>query len=176
MALEKTADRVAETTITTGTGTISLAGARVGYQTFAAGIGDGNGCQYTISDGLDWETGWGVVAAGSPATLMRVVVEDSSNGGAAVDFSAGTKTVWHSVSATKFKWLQGGVYFADPNETDQGATGNGRSIKALVDAMAYIHGVGNLRRVYETAAEGWKDIDRNKTANPFRLFFKKPKD
>jgi hypothetical protein len=48
--------------------------------------------------------------------------------------------------------------------------------KALVDTMAYIHGVGNLRRVYETAAEGWEDIDRNKTANPFRLFFRKPKE
>ena len=57
-----------------------------------------------------------------------------------------------------------------------GSEDRAKSYKTLVDGMAYIHGVGNLRRVYETAAEGWDDIDHNRTANPFRLFFKKPKD
>ena len=59
---------------------------------------------------------------------------------------------------------------------DHSSEGKARMYKALIDATAYMHGVGNLRRIYETAAEGWKDIDHNKTVNPFRLFIRKPKD
>ena len=47
--------------------------------------------------------------------------------------------------------------------------------KSLVDMAAFQAGAGNLRRVYETAAEGVEDIFDEKTVNPFRLFMKKPK-
>jgi hypothetical protein len=42
-------DRVKETTTTTGTGTITLAGAVTGFQAFSV-IGDGNSTYYTIQD------------------------------------------------------------------------------------------------------------------------------
>jgi len=42
-------DRVQETTTTVGTGTVTLGGAVLGFQTFAI-IGDGNTTYYAIAD------------------------------------------------------------------------------------------------------------------------------
>ena len=88
------ADRVQETTTTTGTGTVTLAGATNGYQTFAA-VGDGNSTYYTIAGQTtsEWEVGIGTYAS-SGTTLARTVVLSSSNSGSAVNFSAGTKDVF----------------------------------------------------------------------------------
>jgi len=88
------ADRARETTGTTGTGTYSLLGARTGYQTFVAGVGDGGQCAYAISMGNDWEVGIGTVTDASPDTLSRDTILASSNGGAAVNWAAGTKDVY----------------------------------------------------------------------------------
>jgi len=86
------ADRVQETTATTGTGTVTLAGATTGYQTFAA-VGDGNSTYYTIAGGTEWEVGIGTYTA-SGTTLSRTTVISSSNAGSLVNFSAGTKNVF----------------------------------------------------------------------------------
>lgn len=89
------ADRVRETTTTTGTGTITLAGAVSGFRSFSSGIGANNTCFYAIQHQTanEWEVGFGTV--GSPATtLARTSVIGSSNSGAAVTFSAGTKDVF----------------------------------------------------------------------------------
>ena len=42
-------DRVKETSTTTGTGTLNLAGAVTGFQTFVAGIGNSNTTYYAIA-------------------------------------------------------------------------------------------------------------------------------
>lgn len=88
------ADRVRETSTSTGTGTITLGGAVLGFQTFAA-VGDGNVTYYTIADqgGANWEVGIGTYTA-SGTSLSRTTVLSSSNGGALVNFSAGTKDVF----------------------------------------------------------------------------------
>ena len=88
------ADFVCETTTTTGTGTLSLAGAVSGFRSFVAGIGDGNTTHYSIigSDG-SWETGTGTVTDGSPDTLARTSISASSNSGSAINLPAGTHTV-----------------------------------------------------------------------------------
>jgi hypothetical protein len=87
-------DRVQETTTTTGTGSVTLAGAVTGYQTFAA-VGDGNTTYYCIADqgGANWEVGIGTYSTSGP-TLARTTVLSSSNAGALVTFTAGTKTVF----------------------------------------------------------------------------------
>jgi hypothetical protein len=86
------ADRVQETTTTVGNGTITLAGAVNGFQTFAA-VGDGNTTYYTITGGSEWEVGIGTYTS-SGTTLSRDTVLSSSAGGAKVSFSAGTKYVF----------------------------------------------------------------------------------
>ena len=85
-------DRVKETTTTTGTGTVTLAGAVQGFQTFAA-IGNGNLTFYTITDNTDWEVGLGMYLSTGPS-LERNVVLDSSNSGNRVNWGAGTKEVF----------------------------------------------------------------------------------
>jgi hypothetical protein len=86
-------DRVQETTTTVGTGTVTLGGAVLGFQTFAI-IGDGNTTYYAIVDPTagDWEAGIGTYTS-SGTTLSRDTVLSSSNGGSPVSFGAGTKNV-----------------------------------------------------------------------------------
>lgn len=91
------ADRVKETSTTTGTGTLSLAGAATGFQGFVAGAGDGAEVYYCIAGGSEWETGIGTVTDASPDTLSRDTVLASSNAGSLVNFSAGTKDVFLTV-------------------------------------------------------------------------------
>jgi hypothetical protein len=88
------ADRVKETTTTAGTGTVTLNGASVGYQSFSA-IGDANTTYYTIAGqtSSEWEVGIGTYTA-SGTTLARTTVISSSNAGSLVNFSAGTKDVF----------------------------------------------------------------------------------
>lgn len=93
------ADRVQETTTTTGTGTVTLAGAVSGYQTFAA-VGDGNSTYYTIAGGAEWEVGIGTYTA-SGTTLSRTTVLSSSNSGSLVTFSAGSKNVFVTYPAAR---------------------------------------------------------------------------
>lgn len=84
-------DRVMETTSSTGTGTITLAGAVSGYQSFSV-IGNGNTTYYAIFAGTQWEVGIGTYTL-SGTTLSRTTVLESSNSGSLVNFSAGSKTV-----------------------------------------------------------------------------------
>jgi hypothetical protein len=87
------ADRVKETTTTTGTGTLSLAGAVTGFQSFGA-IGNGNTTYYAISSagGTQWEVGIGTYTS-SGTTLSRDTVLSSSTG-SKIDLAAGTKEVY----------------------------------------------------------------------------------
>ena len=96
-------DRVKETSITTGTGTLNLAGAVSGFQTFVAGIGNSNVTYYAIvnDSGTEFEIGIGTVTDASPDTLSRTTILESSNSDSAVNFSSGTKTVFCTLPASK---------------------------------------------------------------------------
>jgi len=95
------ADRVQETTTTTGTGTVTLAGAVTGFQSFSV-IGNGNTTFYTIAGqtGSEWEVGIGTYTS-SGTTLSRNTVLSSSNSGSLVNFSAGTKNVFVTMPASR---------------------------------------------------------------------------
>lgn len=94
-------DRVKETTTTTGTGTITLAGAVSGYQSFSV-IGNANTTYYTIVDASTgaWEVGLGTYTSAG-TTLSRDTVLESSNSGSLVNFGAGTKDVFVTYPAER---------------------------------------------------------------------------
>ena len=96
-------DRVKETSTTTGTGTIDLAGAETGYESFVSGVGTTNTTYYAIelNSANEWEVGIGTVTDATPDTLSRDTIISSSNSDAAVNFSAGTKNVFCTLPAKK---------------------------------------------------------------------------
>jgi hypothetical protein len=89
-------DRVWETTVTNGTGAVTLGGARVGYRTFASVLSAGAACYYTITDGTNWEVGQGTFTG---STLTRDLVHSSSNAGSLVNFPIGVKDIWLDLPA-----------------------------------------------------------------------------
>ena len=95
-------DRVKETTTTTGTGAVSLAGAVTGFETFAAGVGNSNTTYYCIvhQTAAEFEVGLGTLD-GDSSDLTRTTVISSSNSDSAVDFAAGTKDVFCTIPASK---------------------------------------------------------------------------
>jgi hypothetical protein len=96
-------DRVKETTTSTGTGTINLAGAADTFETFVAGIGTTNKCFYCISHQTanEFEVGIGTVTDASPDTLSRDTIISSSNSDSVVNLSAGTKDVFCTYPASR---------------------------------------------------------------------------
>jgi hypothetical protein len=101
------ADRVQETTTTSGTGSVTLAGAVAGYQTFAV-IGNGNTCYYTIVDGNAWEVGIGTYSTTGP-TLARTTVLSNSNGNTSpITLSGGSASVFVTYPAEKSVNLNAG--------------------------------------------------------------------
>ena len=95
------ADRVQETSTTSGTGTLTLSGAVVGFQTFSTAIGNSNTTFYTIYDPTvyDWEVGIGTVGAG---TLARTTVLSNSAGTTSpISFAANAKFVFCTYPAEK---------------------------------------------------------------------------
>ena len=95
------ADRVKETTTTTGTGTITLAGAVTNFETFTANLSNSDTTYYVIVDSTNnaFEVGLGTFTA-SGTTLARSVIA-SSNSNNLVDFGAGTKEVFITIPASK---------------------------------------------------------------------------
>lgn len=105
-------DRTKETTTSTGTGAITLAGtAPTGFQTFATGLGAGSRrCGYCIAGGSEWEVGKGTF--NGTTGLTREQVRSSSNANALVNFSAGTKDVFVSSSGELLDNANAGFQYA----------------------------------------------------------------
>lgn len=95
------ADRVKDTTTTTGTGALTLANsAPTGFQTFASAFGSSSTAVfYCISSAssTEWEVGQGTF--NGTTGLTRDSVLASSNSGSAVNLSSGTKDVFCTAPA-----------------------------------------------------------------------------
>lgn len=85
------ADRVRETSTTSGTGALTLAGAVTGFQRFSAVCSVGDEVQYVITEGASWEVGVGIYSGTN--TLTRSTVLASSNAGSLVSFTGASKDV-----------------------------------------------------------------------------------
>lgn len=142
------ADRVQETTTTTGTGTYTLAGAKDGFQSFAA-VGNGNTTYYAVSDGTDYEVGIGTYTA-SGTTLARTTIIESSNSDAAVNWGAGTKDIFVTLPASKAVFEDSSNNVAVGNNITVGGTVDGRDLS--VDG-AKLDGIEAGATADQTAAE-----------------------
>ena len=161
-------DRVRESSTTTGTGTITLSGAYLGFQTFSAAVSDGSTLFYAIhntSPGVEteWEVGFGTYSAG---TLTRDTLYSSSTG-SAVNFSAGTKEVFitYPAEAAVFEDNSGNVTIegkltvgaeptADLDVATKGYVDNSVAAALLYHDAVRLKPVGNLASTYDNGSSG----------------------
>ena len=124
-------DRVRETSTSQGTGTINLAGAVTGFQTFVSGIGTGNTTYYAIfEEGTNlFEIGLGTVTHATPDTLSRTTVLSNSSGNTSnINFNSGgssTLSVFCTMPASK-------SVFLDATGTPVGAASNGFAVAMAI--------------------------------------------
>lgn len=118
MATQQTAfgNRAKQTTTTQNTGTYSLDGAAVSpFQSLKAAMikrtGDAVGPwkikRYFVADSVDYEICSGTLTSGSPDTLTRARVIESTNGGAAVNWGAGVRNIWIGADANALDTMPG---------------------------------------------------------------------
>lgn len=88
------ADRIRAISTTTGTGALTLGSSPSGYSSFGSVMADSDTCPYIIvgRTTTEWEVGIGTYTA-SGTTLTRTTIIASSNSGAVVTLSGGTKDV-----------------------------------------------------------------------------------
>ncbi len=145
------ADRVRETTTSTGTGTLTLGGPYSGFQAFSV-LGNGNTTYYAIVDPTtgSWEVGIGTYTS-SGNTLSRDTVLSSSNADALVPFSAGVKDVICTQPAERAVYLDTATNATIPNITTGVLTATANSSFTSTGALTISKGTTGER---PTAASG----------------------
>lgn len=166
-------DRIKVTSTSTGIGTFTLGSPVTGYIAFTDGV-----YKYCIVNATEteWEVGEGSVTSG---VLTRTTIEASSNNNLIVNFSAGTKQVFNTVSATYISSLVPytgataslnlGAYNLTATQIIKAGGLATQFLKAdgSVDSTTYMN-----RAVYDTDADGIVDaamamrtIGRNATGS-----------
>ena len=161
-------DRVRESSTTTGTGTITLSGAYVGFQTFSAAVSDGSTLFYAIHNTApgvetEWEVGFGTYSAG---TLTRDTLYSSSTG-SSISFSAGAKEVFitYPAEAAVFEDNSGNVTIegkltvgaeptADLDVATKGYVDNSVAAALLYHDSVRLGTAGNLASTYDNGSSG----------------------
>lgn len=160
-----TRDRVLETSTTTGTGALTLAGAVAGFRAFSSVMSSSNTpadtCFYAIqgvdSNGTptgDYEEGIGTYS--SSATLTRTTILDSSNSGSVVSLASGTKYVSLSVISQELKFLPSRVLGSDyTNSTTTLSTLTGMTFDAEASANYEVEIFGEIQSAATTTGIGF---------------------
>lgn len=146
------ADRVKETTTTTGTGALTLAGAVTGFRAFSAVMAASDTCYYCIVGGTEWEVGIGTYNT----TLTRTdagVFAGSSGAGTRVNFSAGTKDVFITIAATR-------AAIQDANESIR-VSNNSAANPVSVPLTNYLYQVANYTLTSTTSEQKLFDQTAN---------------
>jgi hypothetical protein len=128
-------DRVRESSTSTGTGPMALAGAPGGHQRFSAMMALADTCWYAIVlPGSAWEVGLGTYSALNE--LTKTTVLRSSNSNAAVSFAAGTKDVFIALPGSRSQEFPSGTLMlfqqtaASPFRTKQ-TTHNDKALRVV---------------------------------------------
>lgn len=131
------ANRVEQTSTTTGTGTYSLTGTVADRVTFVTGIGTAKQCYYLAVDNTNggWEIGIGTVTDLATDTLSRDTIIGSSNGGLAVNWAAGTRNLMVVAAAELFGPMGGRL-----NKGAVGGTANAVTVANPVPLRALTDG------------------------------------
>lgn len=168
---QQIADRVKETTTTTGTGALTLGGAMVGFRAFSAVLANADTCYYALqavdSSGAptgDWEVGLGTYTA-SGNTLARTTLLSSSTG-AFVSLAAGTKQVWLDVPAVGVgaaPYMQ--VHDEKPSGTAGGGSTSGIQTRVLNTVLANTIPGASLDSNQITLPAGTYQVDGSAPAN-----------
>jgi hypothetical protein len=107
------ADRVLDTSVTTGTGALTLSGTSpLGWRTFSTVCAVADQFYYTVVDPITgaWETGEGNYSATN--TVTRTTVRGSSNAGALVSFAGNAKSVFIDVIGQYFAGIGGQTFLS----------------------------------------------------------------
>ena len=123
------ADRVQETTNSTGTGAYTLGGAVAGFQAFSAEVSNADTVYYSVTDNADYEVGLGTYAS-SGGTITRTTVFTSSNSNNAVNWGIGTKNIFLTYPADKAVIEDASNNVTIGNNLVVGGTVDGRDVAA----------------------------------------------
>lgn len=151
------ADRVRDTATGTGTSTLTLANAApTGRRTPVAVWGTGTyDIDYCAEMGAEWEVGRGSFN-GTTLVLTRTTIFSSSNGGAAVNFSAGTKDIFVQITADQIV------------DTDQAQTISGAktfSNDVTISGAKALRGSYGAGGITDNFAAGTQALSSNTTGN-----------
>jgi len=131
------ADRVQETTNSTGTGAYTLGGAVAGFQAFSAEVSNTDTVYYSVTDNVNFEVGLGTYASGG-GTITRTAVFTSSNSNNAVNWGIGTKNIFLTYPADKAVLEDASNNVNVGNNLVVGGTVDGRDVAADGTKLDYI--------------------------------------
>lgn len=160
------ANRVLETSTTSGTGTLTLAGAVAGYQSFSSAIGNGNTCYYTIVDTTAsvWETGIGTYTSAGNTLARTTVLSNSSGTASAISLAGNSINVFVTLPAEKVVTTDtlasppaiGGTTPAAISATTLSLTGTTNQVSSVaVTSDPAAPSAGNLKTFAKTIAGGY---------------------
>ena len=173
-------NRVSFTTPTTGTGTISIGAAMAGFQLPDSGhVTSGSTVGYTITDGANWEVGTGVYTTGSPPTLTRANVEDSSSGAHVLQNLSGTATVSFIMTSALYSALaphDGAIFSVSPTAPTAAAGTNTTQIATTAFVAPAFNDIGrnkvhnSMFNIQQRSTGAWT-ASTNYTADRWQLLF-----